>query len=118
VKTRSRGFFSIRSPEDIWLPLGTVREVPGARKLPGSNYTFLELMEVLCKLMYIPDINPRNTQGDTRGASVDPETRSWPLRTAGGSRSSRVPKAGGRRSLITSWWTPMRVYYMEDTISV
>ena len=36
---------------------------------------FLELMEVQCKLLYIPDIDLRDTPGDTRGASVDPETR-------------------------------------------
>jgi rRNA pseudouridine-1189 N-methylase Emg1 (Nep1/Mra1 family) len=49
----------------LWLPLGTVSEVPGATKLPRMTYTFLGLMKVLCKLVYIPDINLRDTPGDT-----------------------------------------------------
>jgi rRNA pseudouridine-1189 N-methylase Emg1 (Nep1/Mra1 family) len=49
----------------LWLPLGTVSEVPGATKLPKMTYTFLGLMKVLCKLVYIPDINLRDTLGDT-----------------------------------------------------
>lgn len=73
---------STRSHEDLRQPLGTILEVPRAIKLPGTTYRFLELIEVLCKLMYVPDVNPRDIPGDTRGASVDPETRSYPLRTA------------------------------------
>jgi hypothetical protein len=49
--------------------------------LPGLTHMFLELIEVLCKPMYISYLNPRGSQGDTRDASFDPETRSCPLGT-------------------------------------
>jgi hypothetical protein len=36
---------------------------PRSNKLLGSTYMFRYPIDVLCNLMYIPEINPRDTQG-------------------------------------------------------